>query len=278
MTKPGDPAWLVTFVDLMTLLLTFFVLLFSMAVIDERSKLVVLGSVSRGFGSGATLFNPLAGKEERGSDRTEPGVMEGARNDLAPLRDMLFENVNEDLDFRENKYVQIFSINDEVLFEPGGFTLSERGVRRLDRILPYLQRIEYPLLVAGHTAALRDETMDSYLIRKEQTPGVDSSWSISYRRALAVYRHLVDRGIAPERLALEAFGQFHPRYSNNTPDGRRKNRRVDLVLDKRNLEWIRKVEELREGRPAETRTYFKGFGFDLNVPGAPLSGPPGARP
>ena len=263
--EPGDPAWLVTFSDLMTLLLTFFVLLLSMAVIDERSKLIVLGSVSRVFGSGTQIFNPLAPRESEVSTRIEPGAMEGAQNDMAPLRDMLFDDVNKDLDFQENKYVQIFSINDEVLFEPGGFRLTDRGMAQLDRILPYLQRIEYPLLVAGHTAVLRDESKGDYTVRKHQL-GMDGTWPISFRRSLAVYRHFVGRGIDPGRLSLEAFGQYHPRYSNNSAEGRKKNRRVDLVLDKRNIEWIRKMEELKQEEKVDTGTYFKGFKFDLDVP------------
>jgi chemotaxis protein MotB len=238
----GEPAWLVTFSDLMTLLLTFFVLLLSMAVIDERAKLVVLGSVSRTFGTQQKIFNPLT--EDAANRPVEPGPMEAPQDDLTPLRDMLFEDVNKDLDFQENKYVQIFSINDQVLFKPGGTELSASGIDLLDRILPYLQRINYPLLVAGHTAVRRDEEADAYRLSGGNAP--DSTWPLSFHRSLSVYRHLSSRGIAPSRLSLEAFGQYHPRYSNNNPEGRRKNRRVDLVLDKRNLEWIRKVEALRE--------------------------------
>ena len=272
----SDPVWLMTFTDLMTLLITFFVLLLSMTVIDERAKLVVLGSVSRVFGSGKDIFNPMSSTDAKTSSRVEPGVMEGEPDDLAPLRDMLFDDVGTDLNFQENRYVQIFSINDEVLFEPGGYALSESGVVQLDKILPYLQRINYPLLVAGHTAVLREEIKD-YTVARGQI-GMDHTWPISFRRSHAVYQHLVSRGIDPQRLSLEAFGQFRPRFSNNTPEGRRKNRRVDLVLDKRNLEWIRKVEELREVEPAESRTNFRGFRFDLRVPGESSSADPRGRP
>ena len=267
--RPGDsdPAWLMTFTDLMTLLLTFFVLLISMTVIDERAKMVVLGSVSRVFGSGQDIFNPLARTDPNTSSRVEPGAMEGEPDDLAPIRDMLFDDVNKDLDFQENRFVQIISINDNVLFDPGGYTLRESGVAQLDRLLPYLQRINYPLLIAGHTSVPREEFRD-YTVVKAQ-PGIDPTWLISFRRAHAVYSHLVSRGIDPHRLSLEAFGQFRPRFSNNTPEGRQRNRRVDIVLDRRNLEWIRKVEELREEPPVQRDTHFKGFKFDLNVPGRP---------
>ena len=264
-----DPAWLVTFSDLMTLLLTFFVLLLSMAVMDERAKRVVIGSVSQAFGFGEQVANPLA--ESAGNKRHEPGPMDGPTDDLAALRDMVFDDVDKDLDFRENKYVQIFSINDEVLFVPGGTELSREGVLLLDRIVPYLQQMRYPLLVAGHTAVRRDEETRDYSVDLTGK-GMDSTWPLSFDRALSVYRHLTERGISPGNLSLEAFGQYHPRYTNNTPEGRRKNRRVDLVLDKRNREWIEKVESLRRKDPESTEHYYKGFRFDLTVPGSRRGG------
>lgn len=265
----GDPAWLVTFSDLMTLLLTFFVLLLSMAVIDERAKLEVLGSVSKAFGFKDAMFNPLA--DTNVNRPVEPGPMDAPTDDLTPLREMLIEDVNKDLAFQENKYVQIFSINDEVLFLPASVTLSPGGIALLDRILPYLQRMSYPLLVAGHTSARRDEEGSAYDLSYGKH-GMDGTWPLSFKRALAVYRHLDARGIDPGRLSLEAFGQFHPRFSNNTPDGRRKNRRVDLVLDKRNREWIEKVEALREKEAPQAEMYYKGFKFDLTLPGSGVTG------
>ncbi len=265
------PLWLITYSDLMTLLLTFFVLLLSMAVIDERTKLVVLGSVSGTFGEGVRLFNAL-GKPNDSRVR-EPGAMDLPEKDLAPLRDMLYEDVEKDLDFMENKYVQILSINDQVLFTPGSTKLSPQGEVLLDKLMPYLQHIGYPLLVAGHTATRRDEETSYTVVL--QAGVLDSTWTLSYQRALSVYRHFLERGMDAGKLSLEAFGQFHPRYSNNLPEGRQKNRRVDLVLDKRNLEWIRKVESLRESEPAKAEHFYKGFKFDLNMPGESA---PGGRP
>ena len=264
--------WLITFSDLMTLLLTFFIMLISMATIDERSKRLVLGSLVHTFGPGERVFNPLSSKSNHSLN--EPGVMEGKNDDLVPMRDMVHDDTEKDLNFQENRYVQIFSISDRVLFLPGGTTLSPRGEEILDRILPYLQRLQYPLLVAGHTASRRDEeSAQNYTAGLDQN-SVDSTWSISFHRALAVYRHLTDRGISPERLTLEAFGQHRPRHSNNTLEGRGRNRRVDLVLDKRNGEWIQKVEALRgtEQEKKPPTTYFRGFKFDLSPPDEPPVG------
>lgn len=250
----------------MTLLLTFFVFLISVAVIDERAKRIVLGSVSQAFGIAEQVTNPLA--RDAANKKYEPGAMEGLEDDLAPLRDMLIDDADKDLDFRENKYVQIFSINAEVLFSPGTTSLRPEGALLLDRIAPYLLEMRYPLLVAGHAAARRDETAEGTYSVNPDDKGVDSTWPISFTRALSVYRHLTSRGIPPANLSLEAFGQYHARYTNNTPEGRRKNRRVDLVLDKRNREWIDKVEALRQTAPEQTDHYYKGFRFDITVPGS----------
>jgi chemotaxis protein MotB len=200
----------------------------------------------------------------------EQGAMDSVPpEDLAAMRDMIFDDANKDLDFQQNKYVQILSINDRVLFQPGSTILSREGVELLDKILPYLQQIKHPLLVAGHTATQREEEGSSYRVQFGSN-SADSTWLLSFQRAMAVYRHLTLRGIPPEKLMLEAFGQFHPRYSNNSPEGRQKNRRVDIVLDRRNTEWIRKMEELQqEGQlPESAPVYkFKGFDFTLTMPG-----------
>ena len=261
----GIPAWLITFSDLMTLLLTFFVLLVSMAVIDERAKREVLGSVSRYFGFGETIRNPTAPPGRL--DLMEPGRMDLPQEDLEPLRDRVFDDSTKDLSFQENKYVQIFSISDEVLFRPGGTELSEKGMTMLNRLMPYLQRIEYPLLVAGHAGLPRDEEGKRYNVTLDAAK-LDATWLVSFRRAMSVYRYLTEQGIAPQRLSLEAFGQYHARFTNNTPEGRSKNRRVDLVLDRRNQEWIDKVEQQKQTQPPEITKYtFQGFHFDLQVPG-----------
>jgi chemotaxis protein MotB len=262
----SDTLWLVTFTDMMTLLLTFFVLLLSMAVIDERARRVVLGAVSHGFGLKADISTPLSSGQS--VSIVEPGPMDLSPRDLAALRDKIFDDASQDLDFQENKYVQILSINEQVLFQPGQTGLSAGGVLLLDRLLPYLQNLEHPLLVAGHAGPRRDEEGSGYLVNFSDQ-GMDGTWLLSFQRSSAVYRQLISRGIPPEKLIMEAFGQFHPRYANTTPEGRQKNRRVDLVLDKRNREWIRRIQAMQDTGEVSRQApihYYKGFKFDLSLP------------
>lgn len=257
----GQPAWLITFSDLMTLLLTFFVLLVSMAVIDERHKLVVLGSVSSSFGIGQANFNPKS--PEKGSSKLEPGAM--LEPDMTPIKDMLWEDMKDDLNFQENRFVQILSINAEVLYKPGQTTLSERGKDLLNRMMPHLLRIKYPLLVAGHTANRRDEEGEKYEVDFDKTK-VDSTWALSLARGFGVYRYLLQSGIPNERLSQEAFGQYHPRFPDRSPQGRLMNRRVDIVLDKRNSPEILNIERSQEKLVSPPKSFFfRNFQFDLET-------------
>lgn len=251
------PGWLITFSDMMTLMLTFFVLLVSMATVDEHHKLVVLGSIIGTFGWADQSYEVLS---RQPSARTvEPGPME--TGDLEPLKPLLWEDSSQDLRFQSNRFLQILSINADVLFEPNSTTLSPSGRALLDRILPVLLRVSNPVLVAGHSSILRDELGREYQVGDEHRIP-DPSWNISLGRAMAVYLYLVRGGMDTDMLRMEAFGRFSPRNSPNTPEGRRMNRSVDIVLDKRNEPEAREIERLQ---PRETRDDFDYEGFRFNL-------------
>lgn len=272
--KGGEagPAWLVTFSDMMTLMLTFFVLLVSMAVIDERRKLTVLQSISGQFGEGLGSFNPATVNNQ--ARIVEPGVMDFDTDSLEPLKDMLWDDQRGDLNFQENQFVQILSISDEVLFRPGSVELSSDGMRLVDRMLPWFLRMPHPLLLAGHTAGLREEMGENYKALPAGTERqLSPSWEMSFLRVMNLYRYLTSRGMPPERLSVEGFGSYRPRWTEKTPEGRKRNRRVDIVLDKRNKEWIDKIDMLREkARERQGEFNYKDFRFRLGLPGEEQSG------
>lgn len=256
-------AWLITFSDMMTLMLTFFVLLVSMAVIDERRKLTVINSISGAFGEGVGSFNPKSVKDK--ARLIEPGAMDDIETDsLEPLKDMLWDDQRGDLNFQENQFVQILSISDEVLFKPGVAELSESGVVLMNRLLPWLLRIDHPLLLAGHTAGLREEMGQNFKVALDNENVLSPTWELSFLRVMSIYRYLSSRGFPTERLVVEGFGSNRPRWSEQKPDGRRRNRRVDIVLDKRNKEWIDRIDTLREKNDRAPGEFnFKDFRFRL---------------
>lgn len=258
--------WLITFSDMMTLMLTFFVLLVSMSVIDERRKLVVLGSILGTFGIGQQGFDPRSVDNRRLT--MEPGPLElDSADDLEPLKDMLWEDFEDDIDFQHNKYVEILSINDDVLFEPGSTHLSTKGKHVLDRMLPALLDIDFPLLLAGHTSIRREEEAN-YDIALSDDSTLDFSWKLSFHRVMSMYKYLLSRGMDPEKLFVEAFGRFKPRDSNDTPEGRRANRRVDIVLDRRNEHRISMLRKYGRGEKDDGNVFiYKDFRFNVSRPG-----------
>lgn len=264
-TQEGQPGWLLTYSDLMTLLLAFFVLLVSMSTIDERRRRMVIESVFGGIGLMQT------GSGEASGDRlvplTAPDAQHDARRDLGPLKATLDGAQGKGVDFFDNGSVQILSIDADVLFGPGETRLSKEGERLLATFAPTLRTIEHPLLVAGHASPPRDEQGAGFRLRAEGT--LSPSWMLSLRRATSVYRALRDLGVPSSRLILEGFGDGHPRHDAFTATGRRANRRVDLVLDKRNLAWLQQ----RQGTARETQYDYKGFRFGLESP-APAGSPP----
>ncbi len=130
--------------------------------------------------------------------------------------------------------------------------------------MPVLTEVDYPLLVAGHTAALRDELGEDYRAGDlDVVP--DLTWKISLDRALAVYQYLVQGGVSPDNLRLEAFGQFSPHYNNSKRKERLRNRRVDIVLDKRAQRFAQRIDaELGPARVGDDTYEVDGFVFELD--------------
>ena len=271
-SPPTAQLWLVSYADVVTLMLCFMVLLVSYSVVDERLKTEVLGSVNQRHAS-SVAFKVADGESRIDLTRLDEGIgaPPASGSDLAPLKEMVEAEDPGTLNFMGNSFVQIISLHESALFEPGKGTLSQKGQRTLHRILPLLANIEYPLLVAGHSAPRLEEEPELFTVREDALE--DPSWLLSFERAKAVYRFFTSNGIPPEKLANESFGQHRPRFPNVTPASRLKNRRVDLVLDKRNTFAAQELGQ-KPGQPASLpeQTTFKGFEFSLDLPGQPPSG------
>ena len=260
----GVPAWMVTFSDIMTLLLTFFVLLISMAQFDERRTREFLVTTRGNMGIGTGIFNPLA-KEDK-ENMVQPGPMDVQGNeDLEMLRRFMWDNKDEDINLESNRFVITVSVGDDVLFEPGTSQLTAKGVLVLNQLIPQLKQIKYPMLIAGNTATEREEAGASY--RSFSNNILSPTWKLSYLRALAVYEHFLAKGIPASSMMIEAFGEYRPKASNATPKGRKLNRRVDLVLDRRNSGNLSKLKIDGEHDKERENTYeYKDFRFKLDVP------------
>lgn len=117
------------------------------------------------------------------------------------------------------------ALSDKLLFTSGSYTVEPRGKEALKKIAEVLNKqTDISIMVEGHT--------DSKPYVSNTTGPVNSNWDLSVMRASSVTKLLVDENkLDPKRVTPAGRGQYFPVESNDTPEGRSKNRRIDIVLE-----------------------------------------------
>ena len=235
-----DPsAWMITFSDLLTLMLTFFVLLISMSSLDAKK-------LEKSF----SFFLGAFGVLERGS----AGPM-GKQEAVQPFMILprVFRDVEENLGaamaqdvakwFRTGSTEEDFPYGLELTVDPRGVVIKvgttqvfESGTASLRpsarQILEDLGEIiadnpDLELLVEGHT--------DSLPIASKRFP---SNWELSTGRAIEVLRLLVEKGVDPAKIAASGLAYTRPSVPNDTPENRARNRRIEIIIFREYKEHI----------------------------------------
>ncbi len=151
--------------------------------------------------------------------------------ELASLRSTQDELIGELKQEIADKQVEVERVRDklrvemvdEVLFDSGEAAVKPAGIAVLKKIGGVLARAERGIEIQGHT--------DNVPIKGALTQRFPTNWELSAARAINVARLLAkDTGVDPRRLSATAFADNRPRDSNDTPEGRRKNRRIEIVL------------------------------------------------
>ena len=217
----GAPGWMVTYGDLMSLLLTFFVLLVSFSSIELAKFQKAMGSLKGALG--------VLPKEQSVLWQKEPvfpqlSDFENRRvqNVISELRNVvkkkgLKDNVS--LDATEDGI--IIRIDSPILFDLGKAELKPAAKPILNKILEMTQKWPNSIRIEGHT--------DNLPIHNSKFP---SNWELSTARALSVLRYFLNYGkIEPQRLAAVGYGEYHPLVPNNSSKNRAKNRRVEIYIE-----------------------------------------------
>ncbi|MBX3258154.1 MAG: OmpA family protein [Labilithrix sp.] len=218
--------WLVSYADFITLLFAFFVVMFAVSQVDSKK----VGRFTESFSKavGIDMFPEaghglLAGASQGTLAEPEPAMGSPLPPDLVNLKTALSTpEVKEELSdvqilSRRNELV--LRLSEGFLFGSGTDALEERALRVVARLAAELRDRPLYVRVEGHT----DD-------RPIHTARFRSNWDLSTARATAVVARLAAGGISPERLSAAGYGEFHPLASNATDEGRKQNRRVDLVV------------------------------------------------
>ncbi len=139
---------------------------------------------------------------------------------VAKLRSELAEKDVEIVGMRDRLTVRVL---DKVLFDLGSTRIKREGTEVLDRLLPILKEVQDGLIVVeGHT--------DSIPIKKPYRRLFPTNWELSTARATRVVRYLEERGIDPKNMAAVGYAFHRPLLSNETEEGRKRNRRIEIVV------------------------------------------------
>jgi len=212
--------WLLTYADLITLLLAFFIVMYSVSRIDAGK----FGKVTD------ALTNVFKGPElgiKSTRDLSSEFVINKqlSRGNLGVLQTQIQKITHQlDIDTQVSADLQtrglVIHISESAFFDPGKAELKNQAMMILDLLSVQLLKIPNHIRVEGHT--------DNIPIHTAQFP---SNWELSSSRAIACLRYLVDKiGFPPDRISAVGYAEFRSIATNETPEGRTQNRRVDIVI------------------------------------------------
>lgn len=218
---PGAPFWMTTYGDMVTLLLTFFILMFAMSTVNEQKFLKAAASLAEALGVLEKSVSVIGEKSPAigvtGLAQEQMDVLET----MAAINEIFQQEALEDIASIQvvGPGEAVIRMGDELLFDAGEAELKPQAIRVLEGIVNSVRGRTAKVYVEGHT--------DNIPINTIQFP---SNWDLSTSRAVTVVRLFEERGIPPEQLAALGHGEYAPLESNDTPGGRRKNRRVELYI------------------------------------------------
>ncbi len=246
---PGAPAWVMTFADLMSLLMCFFVLLLSFSEIEAHKFKQMAGSMRMAFGvqrqveATAVPMGTSIVAQEFSPGKPEPTPVDDVRQVTSEekpnldtsrelqqmaveakaeeLSEALSEAIEEGMiDVETEESVIIIRIREKGSFPSGEADLNEAFLPVIDQIRGQLAGMPGTIEVAGHTDNIPIAT---YRFR--------SNWELSSARAVSVLHHLLDGQLLdPERFEVKGLAETRPLMPNDTLENRARNRRVEIVI------------------------------------------------
>lgn len=220
----GAPAWMTTFADLVTLLLTFFVLLLSMANMEEVKFTEASASIRSAFGAHSLpapskfsipiIPSPPVSKFTPIQNEMAAKVYKRIQSQLKS------DNIPEEVELiKKEDDTIILRINDTILFKKGSSTVSPTAYPTLRNLADIIRPLPMRLRIEGHT--------DSTPVSKRKI----GNWNLSTDRAVSIMRFFKRGNLLPlDRMSAIGYGADRPIAPNTNEANMAKNRRVDFVL------------------------------------------------
>jgi chemotaxis protein MotB len=231
--KPDLMRWLLTYADMITLLMLFFIILFAMSSLNQAKYSELAQALSSVFNGGnLTVFdtrnNGCAGLLEGVAPGKRIAARQGGRASAAGgqslLRNQALSYLQTLIKAGKVRVVPTergfaISLVSDMYFATASATLGAAAYPVLQEVSDFLAQIPNSIEVEGHTDNIPPD-------QKKWS----SNWQLSSERAITILQTLEDYGIPPDRLSATAFGSTRPIQTNDTAEGRAYNRRVDIII------------------------------------------------
>lgn len=214
----GMMRWLLTYADMITLLLAFFIVLYATSSVNAKKLQDVASSIRGAFGvsSDRSQINTQGAGGERLLQM--PTVMDRLAEDLSVV--LRAEIQEGKVEVVKTSRGLLLRFSDPALFDLGRADLTGDALRILDKVAPLVKHLPNPVEAEGHT--------DNLPIRSSMFP---SNWELSTARATSVVRYFVEaHQMSPDRLTARGMGEYRPLYPNAPWRGQPKNRRVEINI------------------------------------------------
>jgi chemotaxis protein MotB len=222
--RVGADRWLVSYADFTTLLLAFFMALYTVSDVNPAKLAAAQNSLRAAFEA-----PEAAEAREEAATPVEPIATSGsasreAVDEMARVRERIEQELAGaitagQLEIGADDRGLVLSLPESATFPVATADVTPAAQDVIDRVATTLGPLDVMVRIEGHT--------DDTPIR---TARYTSNWELSTARASAVVARFIDKLVDPRRLSAAGYGEFHPRASNATGDGRASNRRVDVVV------------------------------------------------
>ena len=226
--RAGTDRWLVSYADFTTLLLAFFMALYTVSDINPSKLAAAQNSLRAAFKAPEAAAEPVVEPEKPAgppAERPRAGSLPAPRTEaIAQVRERIEKELAGaitagQLEVGADDRGLVLSLPESATFPVASADVTAAAQAVIDRVATTLEPLEVAVRIEGHT--------DDTPIR---TVRYSSNWELSTARASAVVARFIDQRLDPRRLSAAGYGEFHPRASNATAGGRASNRRVDVVV------------------------------------------------
>ncbi len=224
--------WMITFSDLIMLMLTFFVMLLSMSSMDTKRLKEILMHIQEApgmlFYSESTNVTDLGNFIKAYGESQSKFVIDQnllkelliPTIELGKEMEKMSKNLHELMDITDDERGIVLSFQEDILFDSGKATIKKGAFPVLHSVAKAIYAGPNDILIMGHT--------DSLPVKSQLFP---SNWELSSRRGLSVLEYfLKEKGLSPSRFSVGGYGPSRPRYPNDTPQNRALNRRVEIIF------------------------------------------------